>query len=88
MPEPIVDAQGATAAVGESFVQDQVAYAQDAFYPQDMARLASIYTFRDQAKQQVVFYPLSFNAATGDLRFYKRIRVRIDYVDNYLASSR
>jgi hypothetical protein len=28
---------------------------------------------------------LSFNAVSGDLRFYTRIRVRIDYVENYLA---
>ena len=33
VPEPVVDANGATAAVGESFVQDEAAYAQDAFYP-------------------------------------------------------
>ena len=85
VPEAIVDAEGAAAAVGESFVFDEAAYGKDAFYPQDVAKLASIYTFRDQKKQQVVFYPLSFNAATGDLRFYRRIRVRIEYVDNQLA---
>jgi hypothetical protein len=85
VPEPIIDAQGAAAAVGESFIQDEVAYGQDVFYPQDVAQLASIYTFRDQRKQQLLFYPLSFNAASGDLRHYKRIRVRIDYVDSHLA---
>jgi hypothetical protein len=73
--------------VGESFVQDQSAYDTDAFYPQDVAGLASIYTFRDQKKQQLVFYPLSFNAASGELRHYKRIRVRIDFVDNFLAAA-
>ncbi|MGD9045326.1 MAG: DUF2341 domain-containing protein, partial [Desulfobacterales bacterium] len=87
VPEAVVDADGAAAAVGESFVQDQAAYTRDAFYPADVAELAAIYTFREQDKQQVVFYPLSFNAVTGDLRFYTRIRVRIDYVQNYLAKA-
>jgi len=87
VPEPIVDAEGAAAAVGESFVQDEAAYLQDAFYPQDVAELIEVYTFRDQVKQQLVFYPISFNAATGDLRHYKRIRVRIDYVEDYLAKA-
>jgi len=85
VPEPIVDAQGAAAAVGESFIQDESAYQQDAFYPQDVAGLAEVYTFRDQTKQQLLFYPLSFNAFTGDLRHYKRIRLRIDYVAEQLA---
>jgi hypothetical protein len=87
VPEAVVDANGATAAVGESFVFDEAAYARDAFYPQDVAQLAAIYTFREQDKQQVVFYPLSFNAVSGDLRFYTRIRVRIDYVQNHLAKA-
>ena len=87
VPQAVVEAAGATAAVGESFVFDEAAYSQDVFYPQDVAQLAAIYTFREQDKQQVLFYPLSFNAATGDLRFYTRIRVRIDYADNYLAKA-
>jgi hypothetical protein len=87
VPQAVVGADGATAAVGESFVQNQAAYARDAFYPQDAAELAAIYTFREQDKQQVVFYPLSFNGATGVLRFYTRIRVRIDYVQNRLAKT-
>jgi len=87
VPEPIVDAQGAAAAIGESFIQDEAAYQQDVFYPQDVAQLVEVYTFRDQVKQQLVFYPIRFNAATGDLRHYRRIRVRIDYVDNYLAQA-
>jgi hypothetical protein len=87
VPESIVDAEGAAAAVGESFVQDDAAYAQDVFYPQEVAQLAEVYTFRDQKKQQLVFYPLSFNAASGDLRFYRRIRVRIDFVEGFLAAA-
>jgi hypothetical protein len=50
VPEAVVDADGATAAVGESFVFDEVAYAQDAFYPQDVARLASISANRTNSR--------------------------------------
>ena len=34
VPAPIVDEQGAAAAVGESFAIDAAAYGTDAFYPQ------------------------------------------------------
>ena len=87
LPAAMVDVNGASAAVGESFIQDQSAYDTDAFYPQHAAGLAEVYTFRDQKKQQLLFYPLSFNPASGDLRHYRRIRVRIDYVDDLWAAS-
>ena len=85
VPAPIVDEQGAAAAVGESFAIDAAAYGTDAFYPQTVAQLGAEFAFREQKKQQVLFYPLSFNPVTGELQHYKRIRVRIDYVDDLLA---
>jgi hypothetical protein len=35
VPQAVVDASGAAAAVGEGFVFDEAAYARDAFYPAD-----------------------------------------------------
>ena len=85
VPAKIVDEQGAAAAVGESFAIDAAAYGTDAFYPQTVAQLGAVFDFREQKKQQVLFYPLSFNPMTGELQHYKHIRVRIDYVVDLLA---
>ena len=64
---------------------DEDAYAEDGFYPNGAARLGESYVFRDQAKQQIIFYPIAFNAASGQLILYTRIRVRINYGDQTLA---
>jgi hypothetical protein len=86
VPENSVDEQdGSAAAVAESFVIDSEAYATDAFYPQAVAKLGDLFFFREQSKQQLVFYPFAFNPVTGELNHYKRIRVRIDYVDDLYA---
>jgi hypothetical protein len=87
VPVAVLDSQGGMAAVGQTFVQDQSAYNADGFYPQAVAALGTSYVFRDQIKAQVIFYPLSFNAVTGELNLYERIRVRIDYVDDTLAKA-
>ena len=78
VPENIVDEQGTITAVGESFVWDQAAYEIDEFYPAAAAQLGDGFVFRGQTKLQVLFHPLSFNPVTGELRHYRKIRVRID----------
>jgi hypothetical protein len=87
VPEDVPDAQAGMAAVGQQFVQDQVAYNADGFYPQTVAALGQSYVFREQIKQQILFYPLSFNPVSGELNLYQRIRLRIDYVDDILAKA-
>jgi hypothetical protein len=72
-------------AVAESFVIDTEAYSIDAFYPQAVAQLGEMFVLRGQNKQQLVFYPFAFNPVTGELNHFKRIRVRIDYVDDLFA---
>ena len=82
---PSAGRRAVRAAVGENFVKDEAAYQQDAFYPQAVAQLGDLFVFRDQNKQQLVFYPFAFNPVTGELNHYKRIQVRIDYVDDLYA---
>jgi CheY-like chemotaxis protein len=81
VPEAILDAQNGMAAVGAVFVQDDLAYNSDGLYPQEPALLGQNYVFRDQVKQQVIFYPLRFNPASGQLILYRRIELRIDFVE-------
>jgi hypothetical protein len=87
VPEAVLDAQAGMAAVGGAFYQDQVAYSADGFYPQAVAALGTSHVFRDQIKQQILFYPISFNPVSGQLNLYERIRIRIDYVDDSLAKA-
>ena len=87
VPQDVPDTNEGMAAVGQQFVQDQSVYNADGFYPQTVAELGQSYVFREQIKQQVIFYPIDFNPVSGELNFYERIRVRIDYVDNRLAKA-
>jgi hypothetical protein len=87
VPEHVADDQGSVAGVGESFVWNQSAYALDDFYPADVARLGDVFVFRGQRKQQLLFYPLSFNPVSGQLRHYRKIRLRIDYEASTLAEA-
>jgi hypothetical protein len=79
VPEKAVDDQAHLAHVGEIFTIDEATYSADSFYPESVAHLGEQYLFRDQHKQQIVFSPLTFNPATGEIRHYRRIRVRVDY---------
>jgi hypothetical protein len=87
VPQDVADTDGGMAAVGQAFVQDPAAYNADGFYPQTVAALGKSYVFREQIKQQILFYPISFNPVSGDLNLYESIRVRIDYVDNTQAKA-
>ncbi|MGD8500463.1 MAG: C25 family cysteine peptidase, partial [Phycisphaerales bacterium] len=86
-PSPAHEAvgQGQTAQVSEIFALDEAAYQADGFYPEAVAQIGAKYVFRDQPRQQVRFYPLAFNAASGELILYTRIRVRVEYADEQVA---
>ena len=79
VPEKVINAGGEFSHVAEAPVIDEAAYSTDAFYPNGAARLGHTYCFRGQNKVQVMFYPLVFNPAAGQLVHYSRIIVRIDY---------
>jgi hypothetical protein len=87
VPENAVDDQAQLAQVGEIFVIDEAAYSVDSFYPEVAAGLGETYVFRGQQKQQIVFSPLTYNPATGEIRHYRRIRVRVDYAVGDLAKA-
>ncbi len=87
VPEAVVDAAGGMAAVGSAFVQDELVYSSDGFYPDAVAALGQSYVFRDQLKQQVIFYPIGFNPASGQLNLYRRIELRIDFVDSLYSKA-
>ncbi len=87
VPEKLGPEDTDSGSVGEVFVIDEIAYATDDYYPQTAADLAASFIYRGETKQQVVFYPLAFNPATGEIRHFNRLRVRIDYIDGDLAKA-
>jgi hypothetical protein len=44
-----------------------------------VAEIGKTVTFRDQKRVQILFYPLRYNPARGELVHSRKIRVRIDY---------
>ena len=87
VPEQIDETRRAAAGPAEVFVIDENFYLQDGDYPAMTAGTGQRYVFRGQAKHQILFYPLAFNPAFGDLTLYSRIRLRVDYVDSALLQS-
>jgi hypothetical protein len=88
VPDNFAEENYDTVKVTELFAINSAAYAVNTFYPADVIGLGEAYIFREQLKQQLIFYPLSFNPTTGQIRHYERIRVRVDYVDNRLAKAK
>jgi len=85
-PAPVYQA-GANNQVAELFSWDEASYRENAYYPAVAAELLSQYVFRGQAQQRLLFYPLRFNPATGELLHCERIRVRVEFVDSASASA-
>ena len=63
----------------EVFVWDEAAYRADALFPAAAAELSTAYVHRGQTKQRLIFHPLRFNPATGELIQTERIRVRVEF---------
>ena len=71
----------------EVFFYNQAAYHTDDFHPSAAARLEQRYLFGRQVKQKLVFQPISFNPASGELLLRNKIRIRIDFIDSDVISS-
>ncbi|MCU0561925.1 MAG: C25 family cysteine peptidase, partial [Desulfobacterales bacterium] len=72
-------AAGEDGRLQERFAWEEAAYGIDAPHPAAAAELKGVYVHRGQVKQRVVFHPLRFNAATGELWHHERIRVRVRF---------
>ncbi len=85
-PAPVYQA-GANNQVAEVFSWNEAAYRENAYYPAVAAELSNEYVFRGQAQQRLLFYPLRFNPATGELLHSERIRVRVEFVEASAAAA-
>ncbi|MBW2108601.1 MAG: hypothetical protein JRI36_08065, partial [Deltaproteobacteria bacterium] len=64
--------------VPADFAIDQACYARDAFYPTPFVRVGKIGIWRDITVATVEIVPARFNPATGMLRVYDHIRVKLE----------
>jgi hypothetical protein len=81
-PAPLYQAQGVgvrSRYLAEQFTVDEDAYSADGFYPDSPVELGYSGYLRDQKVVQLKFHPIQFNPATGELKLYKRIRVRVSF---------
>ncbi|MDD5094244.1 MAG: C25 family cysteine peptidase [Dehalococcoidia bacterium] len=67
------------------FALDEAFYSQDAFYPAEMVQVEEPAIWRDVTVVLLQVSPVRFNPATGELRVYDRIQVRLDYLDGLAA---
>lgn len=88
VPDQEAKESGKIKYVAEIFTKDEAAYNSDAFYPDNLAELGFTGYKRDQKVVQIKLYPIQFNPVTRELKFYKKIRVRLDFSEvDQLASS-
>jgi len=59
--------------------EDADTYSADGFYPDYIADISPVGSLRGQDAAKLNVYPIQFNPATGQLEFYKKIRVKVDF---------
>jgi hypothetical protein len=69
----------------ETFVLDSGAYSADTFYPGPLTEAASIGFLRDQPVFQLRLYPFQYNPLRRELRFYRRLKVRVTFPEAPLS---
>jgi hypothetical protein len=63
------------------FVIDEEFYSQDAFYPEELVGVGTPGIWRDLSVVGLQVNPVMFNPATGELRVYDRIKIKLEYYD-------
>ena len=61
------------------FVIDEEFYSQDVFYPEEIVRVGATGIWRDISIVSLEVKPIQFNPATGELKVYDHIRVKLEY---------
>ena len=64
---------------GETALPDAIAYTAAGFYPENVAEIAGTGMVRDQHIAQLRFHPFQYDPTTGQIKHYRRIRVRLEF---------
>jgi len=62
-----------------AFDMDRDLYRQNAFYPDRITELSKAGIWRDIRVVNLRLYPIQHNPATGEIRIYRKLKVRLDY---------
>ncbi|MFC2043559.1 C25 family peptidase propeptide domain-containing protein, partial [Chloroflexota bacterium] len=64
---------------GMEYVQDPDGYSIDRFSPENLVELGETGYIRSQRVAQLRLQPFQYNPVSGELRYYKNIRVRVNF---------
>ncbi|MFQ5901560.1 MAG: C25 family peptidase propeptide domain-containing protein, partial [Thermodesulfobacteriota bacterium] len=78
-PRPVVVEEEGDKRLDFEFVMDKAVYSADAFFPFEVTKVGFTGFMRDQKAVKVIFSPVQFNPVTGEVKFYSRIRVRVNF---------
>jgi len=78
-PKPVVIEDGENRSLGFEFALDKKIYSFNDFTPSSIAKIDFTGFMRGQKVMRVVFFPFQFNPVTGELRYYSKIRVKINF---------
>jgi len=70
------------------FLIDEEFYSQDGFYPQEIVEVGEPGIWRDLTVADLKVNPVIFNPATGELRVYDHITIRVEYVGDVAFSQK
>ena len=64
---------------GMEYIQDPDGYQANLFSPETLVELGETGTIRSQRVAQIRLQPFQYNPVTGELRYYKNIRVKVNF---------
>lgn len=86
--ENIVIENGINEKIEERFALNTSIYEKDTLYPRELVELVSSGYMRSQKVAQINIYPIQHNPVTGELRFYSKIRFKVNYSNKETSASK
>lgn len=83
-PAPGLDVKGnnlITSDIQTIYAPNQAIYSKNAFYPANPAKIGFTGFMRDQPLAQIQFSPIQYNPLSGQIRYYRRLVVRVGFLD-------
>ncbi len=78
-PRPVIIEEGTDRHIGFEFTLDEEKYSFNGFMPEDIAQIDYEGFMRDNKVIRVLVFPFQFNPITGELRYYSKITIRINF---------
>jgi len=87
-PEVDGEVDGDEEKEGDEFLIDGEFYSQDAFYPQEVVEVGEPGVWRDLTVADLQVNPVIFNPATGVLRVYDHVTIKVEYVGGAASATK